>query len=282
MAPPPVLMDELVEECLLRLPPDDPAHLVRAALVCKGWRRIVTDTDSGFGRRFRELHGRPLVLGFLHMHTRYGSFFTPKSSFRPRDVNAYLRSASADGRHAIDFRHGRVLLSSTPSLFGTRRTARRSDLAVWDPVSGDQLDLPELPLPQLQHPDDWFCFNSKAAVLCASSGACDHLDCHRGHVVLMDATTYYEVDVVDVYIYSSQAGAWSHLTPCSAAHDHNSTHVLHRQQPVTMAGNVLYFSVHKRMTNGSTTWVSMKSAGWIYHPIALQPKLSNSAHDNGT
>jgi len=34
-APPAALMDELVEEILLRIPPDDPARLLRAALVCK-------------------------------------------------------------------------------------------------------------------------------------------------------------------------------------------------------------------------------------------------------
>jgi len=32
---PAALMDELVEECLLRLPPEDPADLARAALVSK-------------------------------------------------------------------------------------------------------------------------------------------------------------------------------------------------------------------------------------------------------
>jgi hypothetical protein len=32
--PPPSLMDELVEEILLRIPPDDPRSLVRAGLVC--------------------------------------------------------------------------------------------------------------------------------------------------------------------------------------------------------------------------------------------------------
>ncbi|CAL5078643.1 unnamed protein product [Urochloa decumbens] len=38
---PPDLMDELVGEILLRIPPGEPAHLVHAALVCKPWLRIV-------------------------------------------------------------------------------------------------------------------------------------------------------------------------------------------------------------------------------------------------
>ena len=44
------LPDELVDEILLRLPPADPGSLVRAALVCRGWRRILT--GPAFRRRF--------------------------------------------------------------------------------------------------------------------------------------------------------------------------------------------------------------------------------------
>ncbi|CAL5091976.1 unnamed protein product [Urochloa decumbens] len=44
-------MDELVEGILLRVPPDDPVRLVLASLVCKRWRRIIS--DPGFDRRFR-------------------------------------------------------------------------------------------------------------------------------------------------------------------------------------------------------------------------------------
>ncbi|TVU41729.1 hypothetical protein EJB05_15274, partial [Eragrostis curvula] len=61
MAPP--LMDELVEEVLIRLPPDDPASLVRAALVCLRWRHLVS--NSSFRRRFREFHRTLPILGFV-------------------------------------------------------------------------------------------------------------------------------------------------------------------------------------------------------------------------
>ncbi|CAN6196733.1 unnamed protein product [Urochloa humidicola] len=36
----PALMEELVEEILLRLPPGDPGSLIRASLVCKPWGRL--------------------------------------------------------------------------------------------------------------------------------------------------------------------------------------------------------------------------------------------------
>ncbi|KAF8783610.1 hypothetical protein HU200_000463 [Digitaria exilis] len=59
----PELMDELVEEVLLRLPLDSPAHLVHAALVCRRWRRLVS--GAGFRRRLRAFHRSPPMLGFL-------------------------------------------------------------------------------------------------------------------------------------------------------------------------------------------------------------------------
>ena len=53
-APLPQLMEELVEEVLLRFPPEDQASLVRGALVCRLWCRLVC--GAAFRRRFREFH----------------------------------------------------------------------------------------------------------------------------------------------------------------------------------------------------------------------------------
>ncbi|KAG2613621.1 hypothetical protein PVAP13_4KG369888 [Panicum virgatum] len=47
--PPPALMEELEEEILLRFPPHQPALLVRASLVCKCWRRLVSAPASAAG-----------------------------------------------------------------------------------------------------------------------------------------------------------------------------------------------------------------------------------------
>jgi hypothetical protein len=38
-----LMPEELVEEIVLRVPPNEPAYLVRAALVCRPWRRILSD-----------------------------------------------------------------------------------------------------------------------------------------------------------------------------------------------------------------------------------------------
>ncbi|CAN6170595.1 unnamed protein product [Urochloa humidicola] len=103
--------EELVEDILLRIPPDDPASLLRAALVCKRWRRLVS--APAFRRRFLELHCAPPMLGLFA-----GNNFVPTSSFRPR------ASRSAKWRNVVDARHGRVLLragdSYTKAAFAAR------------------------------------------------------------------------------------------------------------------------------------------------------------------
>ncbi|KAF8783621.1 hypothetical protein HU200_000474 [Digitaria exilis] len=83
---PPALMEELIEEILLRIPPDEPSHLVRAALVSKTWRCIIlSGHGGGFLRRYRSFHRSPPLLGFLHnlYHNSEGpipSFVTTTSS----------------------------------------------------------------------------------------------------------------------------------------------------------------------------------------------------------
>ncbi|GJN10408.1 hypothetical protein PR202_ga28499 [Eleusine coracana subsp. coracana] len=67
MAPPPDLIDDAIYEILLRRQPDEPAWLFRAAVVCKPWRRIIS--DPGFLRRYREFHRTPPLLSFFHNTT---------------------------------------------------------------------------------------------------------------------------------------------------------------------------------------------------------------------
>jgi hypothetical protein len=225
-------MDELVEEFLLRSRPDDPAHLVRAALVCKRWCRIVT--GAGFRRRFRELHRTAPMLGILYRHAQAQGHsvtsFTATSSFRPRGGGDLLR-----GWYALDSRHGRVLLAGLP----LRHIPEESKLSVWDPISGERLELPEQP----RHPN--YVFNWDAAVLCPN-GACDHLDCGRGHflvvVVCIDYRGFF------VHSYSSETGAWRDPTYGASTHWGGENLVV--SNPCAYVQNALYFVFLRDMKPG--------------------------------
>ncbi|WVZ61563.1 hypothetical protein U9M48_011419 [Paspalum notatum var. saurae] len=223
------LMDDLVEEFLLRIPPDDPARLLRAALVCKCWCRIIS--DPGFHRRFREFHRRtPPMLGFLS-NFRTFSCFVPTTSFLPPRADAGICSYAAT---AIDARHGRVLLHAAPLYLN--QNPMDSALVVWDPIRGDRTELPSLP--RSYHPHTW-----NAAVLCASSlgGACDHLHCRRGHFLVVFMGFDVEQLGMFSYVYSSEAAAWSEPA-------------YHGQHPgaaigsvaSALVGNALYFVLRDR------------------------------------
>lgn len=61
----PELNDDAIAEILTltRLPPDDPARLQRFALVCKSWRRILS--DPAFHSRHRAYHRTPPLFTFF-------------------------------------------------------------------------------------------------------------------------------------------------------------------------------------------------------------------------
>ncbi|KAL6647727.1 hypothetical protein ACP70R_015164 [Stipagrostis hirtigluma subsp. patula] len=216
-----VLMEELVEEILLRFPPEDPASLVRTALVCKGWRRLIT--DKAFHGRFREFHRTPPMLGFLCHRLRnhganeaFAAHFIPTSSFPPRGHHG--------GWQAIDSRHGRVL------LYGVHGASMHRML-VWDPVTDEQMKLPQLP--------SYLCPGSyigswNAAVLCATDSGCDHLDCHRGPFLVVFMRSMAQGTFA--LLYSSEVGAWSELT--SAKDIHCGGLALRRS---ALVRNALYF-----------------------------------------
>ncbi|XP_039793597.1 uncharacterized protein LOC120659493, partial [Panicum virgatum] len=145
------LVEDTVGEILLRLPPDDPASLVRASAVCKTWRRALA--DPSFPARYRAFHRTPPVLGAF-----WGdAVFVPTASFRPP-------AADHSGCNVLDCHHARVLLENLGS----------GGLSVWDPITGDLRRLPEAP--------DTFSLVCNGAVLCAATARCecDHLACHGG------------------------------------------------------------------------------------------------------
>ncbi|TVU40771.1 hypothetical protein EJB05_14248, partial [Eragrostis curvula] len=108
MSAPPELNGDTTAEILLRLLPDEPAHLVRAALVCKPWRQILT--DPAFLRRYRAFHRAPPLLGFFNNFAavndlRHPSFFSTLKAASPFPTRAFDCAEWI----VLDCRHGRVL-----------------------------------------------------------------------------------------------------------------------------------------------------------------------------
>ncbi|CAM0901531.1 unnamed protein product [Alopecurus aequalis] len=163
-ASPPVLPDELVEEILLRLPPDDPACLLRAYAVCKTWGCAVF--HPSFRRRIHELHRTPPVLGFLHdcCDERTPNFF-------PMTASAFSLAATPDPQfwRALDHRHGRALFLHEPDSQDAK------ELLVWEPITGAQHRVP-VPVEDGR--------SSAATVFCAADG-CRHHDCLGGPFCLV-------------------------------------------------------------------------------------------------
>ncbi|CAM0151711.1 unnamed protein product [Urochloa decumbens] len=224
-------MGELVEEILLRLPPSDPTSLVRAALVCKPWFRLVS--GRRLRRRFRERHRRAPVLGLLCNSRRELCHCDEGDVFRfvPYARFPGGRAFHHNYRRAIDARHGRVLLRGM--LWLDDGQLGPGEFTVWNPITGEERTLPPLPCYE-----DW-----NAAVLCAAhaTGACDHLDCHRGPFLVVVVDTELTGDIV-VHIYSSEARSWSGGQTVVPRPNKPASWLW----PSVLAGNSLYFMLRRR------------------------------------
>ncbi|KAK8445954.1 hypothetical protein SEVIR_9G413401v4 [Setaria viridis] len=141
--PPPELTDDLIDEILLRFPPEEPELLVHAALVCKRWFRLIS--DPRFRRRFRELHRAAPMLGFLCTDYRISRFVPTSSAPLPHAIPGSWR--------AVDARHGRVLLNTAASWNDFWSGCSGDDLVVWDPITGCRHRLPKLPEHMYPHLD---------------------------------------------------------------------------------------------------------------------------------
>ncbi|KAK3126235.1 hypothetical protein QOZ80_7AG0553590 [Eleusine coracana subsp. coracana] len=204
-------MEELVEEALLRVPPDEPAHLVRAALACKPWGELISSLR--FRRRFREFHGVPPVLGIIH-HNRSGTLFKPTSSFYP--PYAIDRAEC----HALDARHGLVLFCGLDLIM--------MDLVVMNLITGEEQKLPKPQLPQ--PPLTW------AATLPCTAPGCDHLDCPSGGpFTVVAVATDISLEFTSATFYSSKTGTWSAITSI----EHPKSFL--RQRQGILIGNKIYF-----------------------------------------
>ncbi|CAM0876524.1 unnamed protein product [Alopecurus aequalis] len=238
--PPPPMIDDVAAEILLRLPPDEPEHLFRAALVCKPWLRIIC--GPGFRRCYREFHGAPPLLGLLHrLMVLQGE---PPARFASTTLMPEFPHPGSDGRSTspLDCRHGRVLIH----MFDGER-----GYLVWDPVTGDRHYLPPEP-----KEIDWLIYS--AAVLCATDG-CDHLDCHGGPFRVVFAATHDHKDMILASVYSSETGVWSVPVCLDNTCESYARHELRQKQQQrrpyytpylqprrgTLVGDAVYFTVAK-------------------------------------
>lgn len=204
------LSDDDVFSVFLRIPPDDPARLVRASLACKAWRRILTGPE--FCRLYREFHGAPPMLGFVvgfwTRNTDGVSRFITATSFRP--------SSGTDAYHsnwkAVDSRHGRILVRPISGGY-----------IVWDPITNGRWGVP---FPSMDRQ------SSTAAVLCAKEH-CDHLGCH-GHPFLVAMVASYQ-GTTSACVYSSESGLWSDTITLKHPDYINNT------GRSILVGNTLYF-----------------------------------------
>lgn len=197
----PALMEELIEEVLLRFPPDDPASLTHAALICKPWCRLIA--GHGFCRRFCEFHHRVApMLGFVcnvlamseDEDGTCNARFVPTSSCLPRP--------DLCGWHALDCRHGRVLVYTCHWL--------NTYFAVCKGPAGNAYIFSRYTLGRP-------ALTRQFSVLGAAAGTalCDHLDCQRGPFNVVLVGTYADGDGEQrlfTSVYSSDAGAWSEPT----------------------------------------------------------------------
>jgi len=190
MPPPlPDLIDDIIAEILLRDPALAAAHLFRAALVCKPWRRILT--DPSFLSRYRAFHRAPPVLGYIY--NPYAHPVQTSAFVSPLTTPAHDRGIC----RVCDCRHGRVLMYKICSI-GSER------LVVWDPITGGQK---KLSVPK-KYPPIYYA----GAVLCAVDG-CDHLDCHAGAFLVVYCGTEQADYQYKTWLtmYSSETGVWSSM-----------------------------------------------------------------------
>ncbi|XP_020176488.1 F-box protein At5g07610-like [Aegilops tauschii subsp. strangulata] len=222
--------DDLLREILLLLPPE-PSSLLRASVVCKRWRRFVS--DRGFLRRFRAHHGKPPVLGFFCVNAGTGYYFSPTLD-PPDRIPAARFSLPQRHRESLDFvecRHGLVLFLDK----------KLSEAVVWNPISGRQRRV-AIP-PEFGNPEKWGIIY--AVVLCAAGdddhghghGDCD-LDYFKLVVVRMGVKDYRHVSAC---LYESKSGVWGNVVSTTT-----TGAFIFPAKPSVLVGNALCWLLNRK------------------------------------
>ncbi|KAK3147547.1 hypothetical protein QOZ80_3BG0283750 [Eleusine coracana subsp. coracana] len=208
----PALSDDMVQEILLRVPPDEPASLVRASLVRSNWRNLLVQPH--FATRYSIRHGTPPLLGFFLSNQR-GVSFVPATSFRPAATTFDLKC-----RLTLHCRHGRVLLCET--------VFNKPELIIWDPITSEHLRLPRMPVT----PTGWLHATLLCGAVCQRRGCYDNP--FRVAIMWTDYTS------ASACIYSSATGAWGDVT--EQEFENNNRVSVIAQFPAALVGDALYYT----------------------------------------
>uniref|UniRef100_A0A0A9F9C0 Uncharacterized protein n=1 Tax=Arundo donax TaxID=35708 RepID=A0A0A9F9C0_ARUDO len=195
-----------------------PSSLPRASLVCKRWRRLVS--DPGFLRRFRARHRRNApLLGFFTQGSS-GATFTPTLEPPDRLPRGRFSLKLDDGCRILNCRHGLVLIVDRTRL----------QVLVWDPITGD--------LSRVAFPpgfgDGGTAVVNHGAVLRAASDVQGGED-HSIHFLVALVGNDVAATRAFACVYSSVTGVWSNLisTACPS--------MVPMYFPSTLVGGSLYW-----------------------------------------
>ncbi|TVU40391.1 hypothetical protein EJB05_13854, partial [Eragrostis curvula] len=212
----PSLMGDLLEEVLLHLPPNDPGHLFRAALVCKDWCRAIS--GSGFRRRFLKVHRMAApILGFIYRSSFKKTHFMPTISSTFRLV---YREIPWSAIHALQ---SRIL------FYDMDYRTFQLYLIVVNPITGMWLWLPKPKVPLNKQ-----CWCWSATLICATAG-CDHLNCDYGPFLVVLACI--DGGFAHACVYSSETHVWSEPSkPISVQHHHELNPIRRPGGPNSVCG----------------------------------------------
>ncbi|XP_039838692.1 putative F-box protein At3g16210 [Panicum virgatum] len=211
--------DDLHREIFLRLPPL-PSSLPRASLVCKRWRRLLS--DPAFLRRFRAHHRAPPLLGFFADEDGDIEFVpTLRRPDRiPRERFSLPRRDGGDFLSFLGCRHGLALLIDRARL----------EAVVWNPVTGSRRRVP-FP-PGFDQGRNVY----RGAVLSSSGDGHVHGDCR---LIPFKLVLVHHADlrgaIVSACLYESESGTWGNVSSMAIPHFSR----LH--QPGVLVGNQVYW-----------------------------------------
>lgn len=222
--------DDILREIFLRLPPF-PSSLPRASLVCKRWRRLLS--DPRFLRRFRAFHHRQApLLGFFIAYSG-GPYFIPTLEPPDRIPSARL-SLDAPYHKAWTFlccRHGLTLILNRTDL----------EITVCDPVTGDQR-CSAIPPGFKRH--DPRLVKCKGALLCDDHASRVPLEAFKVALLWTDGLQLDTDLQMFASFYESETGVWSNIISTSIKAHH------WLGKPSILVKNSLYWLLHGFGNNG--------------------------------